>query len=49
MFCKTDSVKSIIEKLSQQNEILYSKVYEFFEKKGMPIHVLAGEIGQRCN
>ncbi len=42
-FCKTDSVKSIIEKLSQQNEILYSKVYEFFEKKGMPIHVLAGE------
>ena len=42
-FTEADSVKDIVLGLEQQDENLYSKVYEFFDKKGMPIRVLAGE------
>ncbi len=42
-FTDADSVKNVVSGLEQQDENLYSKVYEFFEKKGMPIRVLAGE------
>ena len=37
------SIETLIDKLIQQDEIYYAKVYSFFEKKGMPISALSGE------
>ncbi len=42
-FTEADSVAILVSGLEQHDERLYTKVYEFFDQKGMPIRVLAGE------
>jgi hypothetical protein len=42
-FTEVESVTSLVRGLEQHDERLYSKVYDFFDNKGMPIRVLAGE------
>ena len=38
-----ESIEVIIDRLSTQDEHIYTKVYEFFANRGMPISVLSGE------
>ena len=42
-FTEVDSIATLVRGLEQHDERLYSNVYDFFDNKGMPIRVLAGE------
>ncbi len=42
-FTEVDSIVNLVSGLELHDERLYSKVYDFFDNKGMPIRVLAGE------